>query len=239
MKTVLVSGAAGGVGEEVVRRLLVAGHRVIVSSRSVQRLRELRSSLADRSSAQTLFDVVGDVGDLERAQVMRAHIETNCPPVDTIIASLGGWWQDQALLEVSQETWNAVLGEMLTTHFVFARTFIPMLAARGGRYIGMGGGAAYYPIPGASLVCIAAAAQVMMTRCLHAEMAGGGVDILELVADGAVRTRSSGEAFEPHWITAAEVAAITLDLVERGSTTAPGTTTHGPIVRMRKAPGSC
>lgn len=52
----------------------------------------------------------------------------------------------ESLLDVDLAEWNRVMHEMLTTHFLFARTFVPVLIRQGfGRYIGIGGGAALYP----------------------------------------------------------------------------------------------
>jgi len=177
---------------------------------------------------------VGHIGDEHGAAALRDRIAADFGPLDVLIASLGGWWEGR-LLNAPLGEWDAVMDEMLRTHFVFARVFLPVLRAQrgGGRYIGIGGGAAYHPIANSTLVSIAGATQLMLTRALRVEIADPAIDILELVVDRPVRTRDSESIAEPDWITADEVGRITVELVANGFTTDPSTSTSGPIVRMR------
>lgn len=235
MKQILVAGGAGGVGEGIVRALLQAGHTAIVPSRSEAKLALLRERTAPAlSGGGRLETLVGQIGDLDGAVAMRDRIRRDFGTIDVAIASLGGWWEGQRLIDVALEVWDAVMDEMLRTHFVFARVFIPALQEQGGgRYIGIGGGAAYFPVPGSSLVSIAAAAQLMLTRALRSENDDPALDILELVADGPVHTRDSAAIAQPGWITADDVGRIAAQLVASGVTSDPSTETDGPMVRLR------
>jgi short-subunit dehydrogenase len=234
MAAVLVGGGAGGVGEGIVDHLLRAEHTVIVPSRDALRLEELRRRLAVAAPLDRLVIMVAQIGELTGAEKLRDQLVRDVGHIDVAIASLGGWWEGRRLTETSLDAWNAVLQEMLTTHFVFARTFVPMLQRQGGgRYIGIGGGAAYVPIPLAAPVSVAGAAQLMLTRALRAEIDDAAVDIMELVIDGPVRTRHSADFALPGWIELAEIGPIVVDLVERGFTRDPRTQTDGPIISMR------
>jgi NAD(P)-dependent dehydrogenase (short-subunit alcohol dehydrogenase family) len=231
MKQILVAGGAGGVGEAIVRALLDAGHRVIVPSRSQARLDRLRHAAGGSGELVTF---TGNIGTPDGALLIRDRIAREIGRIDVLIPSLGGWWEG-GLLDATPAVWDAVMDEMLRTHYVFAHVFIPVLRAQagGGRYIGIGGGAAYHPIPNSSLVSIAAAAQLMLTRALRAEIDDPDVDILELAVDGPVRTRDSAGIAGPGWIEAADVARIVVELVVRGRTDDPAIQTTGPILRMR------
>jgi NAD(P)-dependent dehydrogenase (short-subunit alcohol dehydrogenase family) len=231
MKQILVAGGTGGVGEAIVRALLGAGHRVIVPSRSEARLDRLRH---DAAGSHELVTFTGEIGTLEGAQRIRDRIAREFGRLDVLIASLGGWWEG-GLLDATPAVWDTVMNEMLRTHYVFAHVFVPVLSAQtgGGRYIGIGGGAAYHPIRNSSLVSIAAAAQLMLTRALRREIGDPDVDILELVVDGPVRTRDSEHISAPDWITAGDVGRVVVELVAGGTTTDPATHASGPILRMR------
>jgi NAD(P)-dependent dehydrogenase (short-subunit alcohol dehydrogenase family) len=236
VKQILVAGGAGGVGEAIVRALLAAGHRVIVPSRDAARLERLRADAArDPAGDAGLITFTGEIGSHAGATEIRDRIARDYGRLDTLIPSLGGWWEG-ALLEVTPGVWDVVMDEMLRTHYVFAHVFLPVLLAQpeGGRYIGIGGGAAYHPIRNSSLVSIAAAAQLMLTRALRAEIDDPAVDVLELVVDGPVRTRDSEHLAGDDWIAAAGVAAIVAELVADGRTNDPAAHTSGPIVRMRR-----
>jgi NAD(P)-dependent dehydrogenase (short-subunit alcohol dehydrogenase family) len=231
MKQILVAGGTGGVGEGIVRALLDAGHRVIVPSRSAERLERLRR---DVGGGTALITFTGEIGSIDGARTIRDRIASEIGRLDVLIPSLGGWWEG-GLLDATPAVWDAVMDEMLRTHYVFAHIFMPVIRAQtgGGRYIGIGGGAAYHPIHNSSLVSIAAAAQLMLTRALRREIDDPAVDILELVVDGPVRTRDSESIAGADWITAVDVGRVVAELVAYGKTNDPATHTSGPILRMR------
>jgi NAD(P)-dependent dehydrogenase (short-subunit alcohol dehydrogenase family) len=235
VKQILVAGGAGGVGEGIVRALLRAGHTVVVPSRSPAKLELLRSRLGAVLELGRLVCVVGHIGDEAGADALRDQFRDDVGRLDVAIASLGGWWEGRRLIDITASEWDELMNEFLRTHFVFARTFIPVLQSQpgGGRYIGIGGGAAYFPVPLATPVSIAAAAQLMLTRALRAELPDPDLDILELVADGPVRTRDSESIAQPDWITADGIGTIVAELAVDGRTTDPFTETNGPILRMR------
>lgn len=240
MKQVLVAGGAGGVGEGIVRALVADGHTVVVPSRSAEKLALLRTRIFETGRGPgRLIELVGHVGDEPGAEAVRNLVARDVGRLDAVVASLGGWWDGGPLLAVGGALWDELMNEFLKIHFIFARTFIPVLRAQpgGGRYIGIGGGAAYFPIPNAAPVCIGAAAQLMLTRALRAEVDDPAIDILELVADGPVRTRDSEAIAADDWITADEIGAVVAELVDGGRTSDPGTTASGPILRMRPLAG--
>jgi NAD(P)-dependent dehydrogenase (short-subunit alcohol dehydrogenase family) len=235
MKHILVAGGTGGVGEAIVRALLDTGHRVVVPSRSKARLERLRNDVAtDRQRSERLITFTGEIGTIDGAQAIRDRIARDIGALDVLIPSLGGWWEG-GLLDATPAVWDVVMDEMVRSHYVFAHVFVPVIRAQpeGGRYIGIGGGAAYHPIRNSSLVSIAGAAQLMLTRALRQEIPESTVDVLELVVDGPVRTRDSGHLAGPDWITSAEVGRIVVELVAHGRTEDPSTRTSGPIVRLR------
>ena len=234
MKQILVAGGTGGVGEAIVRALLGAGYRVIVPSRSTERIERLRRDAGAAAASGELVTFAGEIGTIGGANAIRDRIAHEFGRLDALIPSLGGWWEGD-LLDATPEVWDTVMDEMLRTHYVFAHVFVPVLRAQpgGGRYIGIGGGAAYHPVRRSSLVSIAGAAQLMLTRALRAEVADTLVDVLELVVDGPVRTRDSESIAGPDWIRSDEVGAIVVDLVAHGRSDDPSISVSGPIVRMR------
>jgi len=234
MRNVLVAGGAGGVGEEIVRALLATtSARVIVTSRRADRLALLRERVAAVADPERLFGIVGNAGEPRDAANIVADIRERWGTLDVAIPSLGGWWEGGPLLDVDPATWEAVRTEMLDTHVAFARAFVPeLLRSPGGLYLGIGGGAAYFPVPNASIVSIAAAAQLMLTRVLAAELRERDVRILELVVNGPVRTREWESVAQPDWITAEEVGNVVADLVADRPSGWPLQRRHGSILVM-------
>lgn len=234
MRTVLVAGGAGGVGEGIVRALLAStGSTVIVTSRDPARLALLESRLEEYAAARRLIGIAGNAGDPNGANAIAERVREEHGGIDVAIPSLGGWWEGGPLIETDSATWHAVRTEMLDTHVVFARTFVPELLRRaGGFYLGIGGGAALQPIRNASIVSIAAAAQLMLTRALALELADRDVRIAELVVNGPVRTRDSEAPARPNWITADQIGGVVAELVNTGTSAWPAWRTDGPLLFM-------
>ena len=206
---------------------------VIVTSRDPARLALLESRVAGQADPRRLIGIVGNAGEPAGANAIAERVRAEHGGIDIAIPSLGGWWEGGPLIELDLATWAAVRTEMLDTHVVFARTFVPELLRRaGGWYLGIGGGAALQPIRNASIVSIAAAAQLMLTRALALELADRDVRISELVVNGPVRTRDSEAMAGPGWITDGDVGGVVAELVNTGRSTWPAWRSDGPLLFM-------
>lgn len=205
-KIVYIAGGAGNVGEGIVRGFLKAGATVVTSSRSSDKLDRLRELLKD-TPTDKLTTIEGSLGDFESAEALRDKILDQCDPLDAVVASLGGTWHKNIpLAEVSMDDWQKFLFTNLTTHFVTARTFLPVLArTKGSSYTFLGGSAAEIPIPNYSVVAIPAAGQLMMAKVLMQEMKDSGVRINQVIINSLVNTRDSQDEAQPDWITADEI----------------------------------
>ncbi|BFM38824.1 SDR family oxidoreductase [Synechocystis sp. LKSZ1] len=209
-KILLIAGGAGNVGEGLVATFLKEGATVIVPSRRAEALDNLREFLGTLNS-ERFVGIIGNIGQLEGVEKVRDEILQRFGRLDGVLASLGGWWTgNKPLTEVSLETWNQYLDSNLTSHFLLARTFVPVLTnQKNGTYTLLGGTAAEVPLPRVSPVGITAAGQLMMVRILIEETKGTGVRINEVIVQGMVRTRVMEAHSGPEWITPAEIGEFT------------------------------
>jgi NAD(P)-dependent dehydrogenase (short-subunit alcohol dehydrogenase family) len=233
MKTVLVAGAASGIGESIVRALLAGGEvNVFATSRNNDRLAELVRRL-DPEMRLRLTAIVGDAGDFVGAAKIAEQVVA-VGGVDAAVAILGrGWWTSGPILELAPHEWASILDEMLTSHFAFARAVIPLLAAQADSlYMSVGGGAAFEPMHDAGLISIAAAGQVMLTRVLARERGPAPPRIFELVINGPVNTRESRHFAHPRWISDEDVGRVVTEIVLHGATTWDATRATGPLIVM-------
>jgi NAD(P)-dependent dehydrogenase (short-subunit alcohol dehydrogenase family) len=225
-KIVLVLGAAGGVGEGIVDEFLRAGARVLAVSRTDAKLNQLADRLGRPSG---LVLIVGSVGNEEEASALARSVKRSSPHIDGVVASIGSWWQGPPLIKTPLADWNAVLAERLTSHFLAAKHFIPLLAeaARGGFYLSIGGSTAEVPVPNSGPVSVASAAQVMLTKVLRAESGISPVRIQELMIWTTIATRVHGGKVDPHWITPNDVGRHIIALI------ASEASASQPIVHLR------
>ena len=110
-KTVLISGAAGGLGRASAWLLGRLGARLILVGRKQDRLDSLATALAEKEIvAETIaLDIrqQGDVQDLFR------HVREKFGQLDLLINSAGGQFP-QAAIDFSEKGWNAVIATNLT-----------------------------------------------------------------------------------------------------------------------------
>ena len=79
-KIALVTGASSGLGERFAKVLAQAGAQVVLASRRVERLKELRAEIeADGGAAHV---VALDVTDYASIKSAIAHTETEAGPID-------------------------------------------------------------------------------------------------------------------------------------------------------------
>ncbi len=230
MKSVLVSGAGSAIGGSLVRTLLARGNvKVFATSRSDERLAELRKAVPPEQRA-SFVAIVGDAGDFSGASTIAAQIET-LGGIDCAVAIFGrGAWTSGRLVDLSPDEWRAVLDEMLTAHFAFARALFPILSRRpASLYVSLGGGAAFEPMPDAGLMSIAAAGQLMLTRILDRERSSRDPRVIELVVNAAVESTESQDASR---ISADDVARVLEEIVFNGKTTRSNVETNGSLVLM-------
>lgn len=222
----LVLGGAGEVGEGIVRQLLDRGATVAAVSRSSEKLEALQDRL---NGNDRLVSVTGDVGSEDGAAALAKAVAAELGTPDAVIASLGGWWQGKPVVEIDLELWQRLLDNSLTSHFLAAKTFLPMLADRSGSsYTMINGAGAMYPVPTAGPIVASAAGQLMLGRVLAAEHQDRSVRINMLVLNSQVVTRSS-PAGRPGQLSADDAGAYVSHLV------APSTTTRGETIVFDKA----
>ena len=223
-KIAYIAGGAGNVGEGIVRSFLKAGATVVTSSRSSDKLDRLRELLKD-TSTDKLITIEGGLGDIEHGEALRDKILSKCDRIDAVVASLGGTWHKNVpLTEVSMDDWQKFLFTNLTTHFVTARTFLPVLAkTKGSSYTFLAGGAAANPVPNYSVVGIPAAGQLMMAKIVMEEMNDSGIRINQVIANSLVNTRSSQDRAKQSWLTADEIGDYVAWLASDEGAVANGT----------------
>ena len=184
---VVVAGGAGGVGEGIVRSLLREGARVIVPSRSEGKLRELESLCGDVRTGE-LVPLVGDLGEEASARDLQNRIYEKFRELDVAVVSLGGWSQGNPLTSVDMATWNRVLRDHLTSHFLALKILVPLLHPKTGSFVHVNGFSAEQPYPMAGPVAMASAAQKSMVLTLAEELRPTGIRVYELIL-GPIKTR--------------------------------------------------
>ncbi len=211
---VVVAGGAGVVGECVVHALLGNGAQVVVPSRSADRL----AALADRTDPAVrdlLHLMVGDVGTEAGIARLRDDILDRHGQPRGVVASLGAWWEGEQFVDISKSTWDRILWDNLTSHFLVARGFLPVLDLSAAPvYVMLAGIAADHPEPHAAPISITGAAQRMMLRTIAVSDLGQKIRLHEVaIMTPVVTDLWIGDPPEPDWLTGEEVGAYVAGVV--------------------------
>ncbi len=218
---VLVAGGAGEVGAGIVQAFLDKDATVIVPSRSQEHLDDLHEHLeSTRTTTDQLNTLVGDIGQVDGAELLRDEVLERFGQVDAVVASLGGPQPVERLTDVPMEMWDRVIDNFMTAHFVAARTFLPVLAERNGSSYtvinGSSGPTGEIAAPAASLMAVASSGEHMLMKALaqNAEQHGEFVRINELVPLTHLITRSKTDT-DPEWLPAQEFGSVAVELATK------------------------
>ncbi|MDQ3041501.1 MAG: SDR family oxidoreductase [Acidobacteriota bacterium] len=214
-KIVLVAGGTGKIGGGIARKFLAAGARVVVPSRSKEKLADLRLRLSDfgeRFLEKNLLLLEQDVGTETGAARVRDEVLQRYERIDTVVASLGGGWSGLHLVNVPLQTWNEILHDNLTAHFIVAKNFLPVLLhLDAGDYIFIAGQGGIEPVEHSIPVCASVAGEIMLACGLALENRQSGVRI-HTVIPGAVETTERKADLPDDYISTEDIGEFVVEL---------------------------
>jgi 3-oxoacyl-[acyl-carrier protein] reductase len=126
----LVTGASGGIGEEIARLLHKQGAIVGLHGTRVEKLEALAAELGERVK---IFPA--NLSDRDEVKALGQKAEADLEGVD-ILVNNAGITKDGLFVRMSDEDWDAVLEVNLTSTFRLTRELThPMMRRRYGRII--------------------------------------------------------------------------------------------------------
>ncbi len=181
-KTVLVTGATGGIGGAIVRAMHAQGAAVAASGRRDDALAALVSELGDRVHA-----VPCDLGDRDAVATLPARAAELLGGLDVLV-HCAGLTRDGLAMRMKDEEWDEVLAVNLTAGFVLARACLrSMLKQRWGRLLFVTSVVGTTGNPGQANYAASKAGMTGMVKALAAEIAARGVTA-NCVAPGFIET---------------------------------------------------
>ncbi|MSO71590.1 MAG: 3-oxoacyl-[acyl-carrier-protein] reductase [Alphaproteobacteria bacterium] len=181
-KRALVTGATGGIGEAIARRLCAAGATVLATGTRAEKL----AGLADELGAKLLTET-GDLADPAAPDRLVAAAETRLGGLD-ILVNNAGITRDMLALRMKDADWQAVLDVDLTACFRLARAALKgMLRRRAGRIVTITSVVGVTGNAGQANYAAAKAGLIGMSKALALEVAERGITV-NCVAPGFIVT---------------------------------------------------
>jgi len=197
-KVAMVTGASSGLGARFAKILAQAGAQVVLASRRVERLKEMRAEIESNGGAAHV--VALDVTDYASIKAAIAHAETEAGPID-ILVNNSGVSTTQRLVDVTPEDYAYVMDtNQRGAFFVAQETAKRMIARAKGdptrqhRIINIASVAGLKALPQIGIYCMSKAAVVHMTRAMAVEWGRHGINV-NAICPGYISTEINAEHF--------------------------------------------
>ena len=178
-KVALITGATGGIGGAIAKRMKDAGATVVVSGRSMDKL----NAQFDDSYVKIPIDLAADNGAVD---LVNAAIEATGKI--NIVVNNAGITKDTLLMRMTDEQFDDVINTNLRSCFKICRAVImPMMKQRNGRIINMASIIGAIGGPGQANYAASKGGMIAMTKSIAAEVASRGITA-NCIAPGFIKT---------------------------------------------------
>jgi NAD(P)-dependent dehydrogenase (short-subunit alcohol dehydrogenase family) len=202
-RVAFITGASGGLGAQFARTLAAAGAGVVLASRRLEKLKELRAEIEGAGGDAHVIEL--DVTDNDSIKSAVAHAETEMGSID-ILVNNSGVSTTQRIQDVAEDDYDFVFNTNVRGAFFVAQEVGKRMLARsrgaapgsftGGRIINIASMAGLKVLPQIGVYCMSKAAVVQMTKAMALEWGRVGINV-NAICPGYIDT----EINHHHWQT--------------------------------------
>jgi len=179
-KTVLVTGATGGIGAAIARAVVASGATVALSGTRIEPLTALAAELGEAARV-----VPANLSDSVAVEKLAKDAEEALGRVDILINN-AGITRDQITVRMRDEDWQSVLDVNLTSGFRLSRALLKgMMKRRWGRIIGITSIVGVTGNVGQTNYAASKAGMIGMSKAMAIEVASRGITV-NCVAPGFI-----------------------------------------------------
>jgi len=183
-QTAIVTGAATGIGEAIVRRLSRAGAAVAIVDLDPEGAQRVAGELEGGA-----FAIQADIADAAAAEHAVEEAFHRTGRLDILVNNAGIAGRAAPLWEQADADWQRIIAVNLTGVFNFCRAAVPHMRSRGyGRIVNIASIAGKEGNPGMAPYSATKAAVIALTKSLGKELATEGICV-NAVAPAVVHTR--------------------------------------------------
>ena len=181
-KNALITGASGGIGSAIARRLHAAGAKVALSGTRQEPLERLAEELGERA-----YILPCNLSDMAAVEVLPKQAIDALGSLD-ILVNNAGITRDNLFMRMSDEEWQTVINVNLTATMKLCKGALRgMMKSRWGRIINISSVVGATGNPGQGNYAASKAGMVGMSKSLAYEVASRGITV-NVVAPGFIAT---------------------------------------------------
>ncbi|MBW8638736.1 SDR family oxidoreductase [Hoeflea sp. WL0058] len=178
---VLVNAAGGGLGNITARRFAAGGAQVFVSDVDADAVKALEAD------CEGIVSVPGDAGDEGSVLEIFNTVTQNAGGLDVLINNIGIAGPTCRAEDLSLDDWNESLRVNVTSHFLFARSAIPLMKAqKSGLIVNVSSGSAKVGLPLRLPYVVSKGAVLSLTMNLARELGPDGIRV-NAILPGPIR----------------------------------------------------
>ena len=169
-KTILITGASSGIGEGCARKFASQGARIILNSRSADKLTALAEELKEKYGAEC-YVMPFDVCDRESAAAALNALPQEWKSIDVLVNNAGLAIGVDKEYEGNLDEWDVVIDTNVKALLSMTRLVVPGMVERGrGHIINIGSIAGDAAYPGGSVYCATKAAVKALSDGLRIDL---------------------------------------------------------------------
>jgi len=196
-KTVVVSGAAGGIGAATARRFAAAGATLVLGDLNAVALETLAGQLAAQTTVHAL---TFDVSRPAECENLMATAAADAGGVDVLVNTAGVWTEGPSE-ETTEDAWDRTIDVNLKGVFFCCRHAIPYLKKTEGCIINLSSDAGVVGTPGTAVYTASKGGVSLLTKSLALELAPALVrcvavcpaDVMTPMLEGQARDFGGGD----------------------------------------------
>jgi NAD(P)-dependent dehydrogenase (short-subunit alcohol dehydrogenase family) len=213
-RVVIVTGAAGNLGQAVARAFLSAGAHLVLVDHKPDRLPALYPSLVDSADHMLVTSI--DQTEEAPVQEMVSQVLERFGQVDVLVNTVGGYRGSAPVHEMSVSDWEDQFDLNARTAFIISRAVVPaMLAQAYGKIIHTGSRSALQGSARAPAHSAAKSAVVRLTEGLSGEVKRQGINVncvLPSTIDTQENRETMPDADHSRWVAPEALADVIMFL---------------------------
>ena len=211
-KSVLITGATGGLGRGVTQAFVAAGAKVYGAARKWK---------PDEISPGAFTAIEADVTKAEDCRAAVTRIVTETKRLDAVVHLVGGFAGGKQVEETDDATWDHMMNLNVRSAFLLFREALPIMRNAGsGRIIAIGSRAGMDTAASMAAYGVSKAALHALVRNVAAETKGTGITanaVMPSIINTEINRAVMPKADFSKWVAPASIAGLLVWLASDGS----------------------